>query len=268
MPPIRSTLHHHLHIPDRIPLPTCLPRLPRFPPPALRLSLLLVLLLLPNPTATQSSSPILGVRAVLIPGAERRGERLPYDDPTATALYRLEGLQRGATYEVKISYPGTTPTAFAMEMVLHSSGPPDSPPGPATAATERGGLRRLGRRPGRRRLLDTEKVIFVASHDSATMGDGAASRYATDPDLYLDPADSGPATFVRVAAARRSVTYREDVRQRPVVYNIVLDRLYFGAVPGEAGKVVSLCLLLVACVVKVAPWLAAKIANESTQHVQ
>ena len=117
----------------------------------------------------------------------------------------------------------------------------------------------------RRRLLDTEKVVFVANQTGA----GAGTTEATPAGLPGTAGrGGGQRTCVRVTAARRSVTYREDVRRRPVIFNILLDRLYFGAVPPEALKVAGFCVLLLACVVRSAPWLASNIARESTQHAQ
>ncbi|GAQ84860.1 hypothetical protein KFL_002090120 [Klebsormidium nitens] len=56
------------------------------------------------------------------------------------ALYELKGLKKQQGYEVKISFPGTVPATYHIELV---------------------GEEREDTRAGRRRLLDTEKLVFT-----------------------------------------------------------------------------------------------------------
>eukprot|EP00850_Spirogloea_muscicola_P022147 SM000279S10393 [mRNA] locus=s279:4649:5462:- [translate_table: standard] len=66
----------------------------------------------------------------------------------AQRVYALAGLAAGRSYEVKISYPGFLGVVFSVRM-LAAETPPSPSVGRAGAV-------------GRRRLLDTEKLVFQA----------------------------------------------------------------------------------------------------------
>ena len=146
--------------------------------------------------------------------------------------YRLQDLEVGASYELRISYPATTPARFFMSMA--SSFSSSSHETLSDALSLPGKKRR--RRP-RRRLLDTEKIIFTSDTTTA------------DVLITAEPGGVFPSHLAHLY-------------MRPVIYNIVLEKLHLG-VPQEAWEMILLCVILVAVSVAIAPWLLEKIVQEA-----
>ena len=158
----------------------------------IRLILLLFLLGLEEGTLFFASASIdipgvTGMKSVtLTPDQPVNNIRMPSYDGELRLLF--EGLSPNSQYDIKISYPGTTPTHFVFSK--------------ADDLVHKEGLRR-------RRLLDTEKYRIVTTGSNANV-----------PPMYLH-------------TTRYGVSYDAKIEQRPVVFNIVLETLVFGAIPKE-----------------------------------
>ncbi|XP_032222348.1 uncharacterized protein LOC5521338 isoform X2 [Nematostella vectensis] len=95
-------------------------------------------------------------------------------------LYRLHNLEKEVQYELRISYPATTPSEFLIKLLDDEDHSP----------------------PSKRRLLNTEKISFVI--------------------------DKGYNMFAQVTAVRTGHPNSLDSLNNPVVYSIVVERLYVG----------------------------------------
>ena len=140
-----------------------------------------------------------GMKSVtLTPDQPVNNIRMPSYDGELRLVF--EGLSPNSQYDIKISYPGTTPTQFVFSK--------------ADELVHKEGLRRR-----RRRLLDTEKYRIITTGSSANV-----------PPLYLH-------------TKRYGVSYDAKIEQRPVVFNIVLETLVFGAIPKETMALVVFLFL-------------------------
>lgn len=151
----------------------------------LALAALLARPLLPAPLAAR-----LAARRArrLRPGGRLRGERLPLGE---AARYAVEGLEEGASYELRVSWPG--PAAVRWEFALEGAPPRGHP---------------------RRALLDADKLVFSAPRGAPgaavvvavralPASPAAAARRAVEYDVALDRALAGalPVSVLPVAAA-------------------------------------------------------------------
>lgn len=138
---------------------------------------------------------------VLNVGEELWQETLPLQ--MGQRLYQLRGLKASMWYEVKISYPASIPTSFSIEL-------------------KRGKVDLVSNM--RRRLLNTEKLIFKADSDMLS---------------------SYNEVHVLVSAKPEGIVAKPHVQERPyIMFNIVCDELSLG-IPHKAwcvGILVFLCM--------------------------
>ena len=186
---------------------------------------------------------------LLVAGTELRNEMIRPGMGQVNA-YTLGGLEASAEYEARISYPATMPARFTMKVLWGSgsdAGGVDAGGDKAEGQMPDRGRATTGRRRTRRRmLLDTEKVVF-----SAEPSVGASERVARP--------------LLEVYAEAEGVSYLEELRHRPVVYNIILEKHHLGLTL-ENWKMIGACIVLVAISCRVAPWLADRIVQEATAH--
>ncbi|XP_058083986.1 uncharacterized protein LOC131231710 [Magnolia sinica] len=139
---------------------------------------------------------------VLNVGEELRQEQLPFR--MGYRLYQLHGLKASMWYEVKISYPASIPASFSIQLKRDKSDLQFNM---------------------KRRLLNTEKLIFKA--DSNNMHSGQGEVHVL---VIVEPA---------------GVVAKPHVHERQfVIFNIVCDELSFG-IPRKAwwvGMLAFLCL--------------------------
>ncbi|KAK9141993.1 hypothetical protein Syun_011393 [Stephania yunnanensis] len=143
-------------------------------------------------------------RGALMVGEELWKESLPLR-VGSSRIYQLHGLKPLKWYEVKISYPASIPASFSIQL--------------------RRGESLMGLYKTRR-LLNTEKLIFMADGDQLSESGGG---------LYV-LVSVEPASFV----AFPNVQERQDV-----IYNIVCDELLLYGITHKAfwvGVLVLLCL--------------------------
>eukprot|EP01111_Echinosteliopsis_oligospora_P005778 TRINITY_DN1944_c0_g1_i2.p1 TRINITY_DN1944_c0_g1~~TRINITY_DN1944_c0_g1_i2.p1 ORF type:complete len:151 (-),score=34.99 TRINITY_DN1944_c0_g1_i2:27-479(-) len=128
-----------------------------------------------------------------------------------TALYELHNIRPNSHYEVRISYPATTPTSFDMEFLE-----------PKSEST------------GTRDILNTEKIMFTTDSSGYIVG-------------REQPKES---KYYQVKATAKEAGVATDPSNPPhssVVFNIVLETLLYGA-PYELTKMVPVILGLVVLV--------------------
>jgi len=108
--------------------------------------------------------------------------------PGESVIYALDGLEPNSHYEVRISYPATSPTEFSISFVNQ-----------VEFKTSR-------------QLLNIEKLMFQTDEEAKVVG------FAKTTENYL----------VKVSATYSGVSTIAGADKRPVVYNIVLETLFFG----------------------------------------
>ncbi len=129
----------------------------------------------------------------------------------ATAVFQVASLLPAAAYEVKISYAASTPAAFAMWLRLEE--PEEFPrrsnvDEPAVSPSDNAATASRHQQQ-RRQLLNTEKLVFRA------------------------PATPTTAVFVHVTARPEAVPAPDVPAPRHVQFNIAVERLALGCVPGR-----------------------------------
>eukprot|EP00850_Spirogloea_muscicola_P018205 SM000164S02267 [mRNA] locus=s164:320074:320786:+ [translate_table: standard] len=132
-----------------------------------------------------AASPNTELRA----GSELQDEELALSGGgSAQRVYALAGVAAGRSYEVKISYPGFLGVVFSIRMLAAEKQPPP-------IADNRAGA------VGRRRLLDTEKLVFRAPSPAIT-ADPASPAVAHEPTV-TQPRVEVSAAFVGVVSPGR-----------------------------------------------------------------
>ena len=143
---------------------------------------------------------------ILKPDIPVNNVQMPSYDGEAKIVFT--NLVPNTKYDIKISYPGTTPTQFIFlkpeELVQHSQGNNNV---------------RLRRRR-RRRLLDTEKYGIVTTKQTSNM----------DP-IYLHTEKYG-------------VSYDENIEKRPIRFNIVLETVVLGIIPKETFSLIVFIIIV------------------------
>eukprot|EP00742_Colponemidia_sp_Colp-10_P008947 GILJ01009721.1.p1 GENE.GILJ01009721.1~~GILJ01009721.1.p1 ORF type:complete len:234 (+),score=26.31 GILJ01009721.1:142-843(+) len=116
-----------------------------------------------------------------------------------------EHLVANKSYEVRVSYPGTMSAAFSLQWAR---------------------LDGVSQHRQMRRLLNTEKLVFWTGPNSEILG----ASQPVEGRYYLI-----------VSAERDSPSYDRKIMQKPILYNIVLESLLYGA-PYDSIKLVVLGL--------------------------
>ncbi|XP_022936341.1 uncharacterized protein LOC111442991 [Cucurbita moschata] len=137
-------------------------------------------------------------------GEELWRETLPLQ--MGSRLYHLQGLKPDMWYEVKISYPGSMPASFSLELKRDLTSPVDKKS---------------------RKLLDTEKLIFKAE----------------SMNLHGDQVDTHVLVSVISEGVVALSTARE---RDSIIFNIVCDELLIGIPHEAwgVGGLVIICLIL------------------------
>ncbi|KAJ4462614.1 hypothetical protein PAPYR_606 [Paratrimastix pyriformis] len=131
-----------------------------------------------------------------------------------TLYYSLEGLKPGSRYEIRISYPATSPTDFHLEIVR-----------PLTLSAP------LSVKPPGRVPANIEKI-------------------EVDPaELVVEGPNGGSVpSWVRVWATYNGFSVVPGAAERPVIFNIVAEPLVLGSVPHTALRMGALVLCcVIAC---------------------
>eukprot|EP01112_Ceratiomyxa_fruticulosa_P007084 TRINITY_DN1829_c0_g1_i1.p1 TRINITY_DN1829_c0_g1~~TRINITY_DN1829_c0_g1_i1.p1 ORF type:complete len:199 (+),score=41.07 TRINITY_DN1829_c0_g1_i1:317-913(+) len=148
--------------------------------------------------------------------------------PGSTIVYKLEQLQASSHYEVRISYPATSPTDFIIQLVTEDSETFDTG----------------------RDLLNTEKVMFQTDSKGKILGKFPSSPLS---QTTLQP------PYVIVTAKYAGVSYLPNMEKEEVVYDIVLETLLKGA-PFDVIKIAVVVVLgLIFVVAVVIPQLLPKL---------
>ena len=214
------------------------------------------------------------LEACLAPNEERKGAYVVYGSAIS---FCVRDLQPDSTYELKVSYPASQPARFKLS--LAEGGPIRSaPPGrraeiehnidgntpqarrllasiPRTDPTQiqsdldaaedvMGEGDAVMFRSRGRRLLDTEKLVFATGPSSHSDADITILH----PDL---PPGGLPSShvYLRVEAAPGSPTVRPGGMPAGVAFNLKLDPVFLGVIPGTA---LGLIPAMVAVVIVVA----------------
>lgn len=129
--------------------------------------------------------------------------------------YELLGLKAGHQYEARVSYSARLPAKVTLQLAGITSG--HSTLGFA-----------------RRRLLDTEKIVFQVSPDGSVLGHPRPllllSAHASSP--HRDGPGGGP---------------------QQLVYNILVQELWLG-VPTDTFPLISFAVVLLVAVILLLPW--------------
>lgn len=218
-------------------------------------------------TVSRASVPL---EACLAPGEELVGAFVAFGSAVS---FCVRDLAPDSAYELKVSYPASRPAHF--ELSLIQGGPfRSAPPGHRTdeedaadvaaavagrhllaagqpAADEAEGAPAAAAFPvvRGRRLLDTEKLVFSTTRGPPGSGGGGGSVWVQHPDL---PAGGAPASSVllRVAATPGSPgTALPPHAPTGAAFNLRLDPLYGGVVPGSALALVPVMAAVVGLVV-------------------
>ncbi|KAL2611867.1 hypothetical protein R1flu_023559 [Riccia fluitans] len=132
-------------------------------------------------------------------GEERKQDRLPLRGGGGKCVYELLDLKESFSYEVKISYPASIPSRFSLSLAK---------------------ARSTGNKFLRRRLLDTEKVIFSVDREN---------------DVEIPPEEGGFEVLMLVTVEPAGVVGQADMEEQAfVVYNIMLEEVRFGGIPVQA----------------------------------
>lgn len=140
--------------------------------------------------------------------------------------YCLRELSPDSSYELRVSYPATQPTLFTL--TLFEADP------------------LAGHLPGRathgRKLLDTEKLVFATDEQGRVLHPA------------LSAATPAERVWLRVAASPLGVSH---LGQRAgTQYNLALDPVYLGVIPGTARPIIGAAVLTVVVLIATAWWLA------------
>ncbi|KAL4422611.1 hypothetical protein ABPG75_008808 [Micractinium tetrahymenae] len=175
---------------------------------------------------------------ILKPDTPRRAESAPIGGEPVR--YRPVGLQQGAGYEVRVSFPGTIPVRLRLWLEA-----------PAAGSGSNGGLagsRRelwLGSGGGRggRKLLDAEKIVFSTDAQGCVWLEGEGRAFsAVDVMLRAEP-------WGRWRHPQQA--------PKQLVYDIVLERSTLG-VPHSALPVLLCAVVLALLAAAAVPWWAGK----------
>ena len=149
-----------------------------------------------NPPSLSTLVPDASIdnERILLQGRERIGHK----------FYILEKLRPNTNYEIKISYPATTPTKFEMDLL------------PLTFLDKHRGATRT--------ILNTEKLMFRTD----------------EKGLLAFVSSSGP-YLVRIIARHAGISHDYNNFQSQVEFNIVLSTLTWG-VPGEVAKLAMIII--------------------------
>eukprot|EP00123_Amoebidium_parasiticum_P011359 comp20673_c0_seq1/m.26846 comp20673_c0_seq1/g.26846 ORF comp20673_c0_seq1/g.26846 comp20673_c0_seq1/m.26846 type:complete len:177 (-) comp20673_c0_seq1:105-635(-) len=123
---------------------------------------------------------------------------------TKVFFYFLDDLDPSTSYELRISYPATMPTDFEMVIIDRPKEVPSN--------------------PTRRRLLNTERIRI------------------DPPDTQISAGSQRHQCWVRVTARHTGVSFRPELQNPPVVYNIVVASLILG-VPTDALGLVGVAVV-------------------------
>lgn len=186
-----------------------------------------------------------GTRTTLYPDRELIGEQLrPVGyasrvDAPEKLVYELKGLQPNQHYEVRISYPGSTPSKFVLAWASSSS--TEDVPKLLTG----------------RDLLDTEKIMFVTDERGGILSgrDSLGRSFGSG-----DETNSRGSIRIEVTAEYSSVSYMEI--QTPITFNIVLETL-FHDIPMPVFRIVVIVVVSLAVAIASIPRLRRLIASGS-----
>ena len=126
--------------------------------------------------------------------------------------YQLLGLKAGHQYEARVSYPASLPARVTLQLTGITS----------TAAF------------ARRRLLDTEKIIFRVSPDGSVAGHPR-------PLLLLTAHSSSPHRDGPGGGSQQ------------LIYNILVQELWL-VVPTDTFPLISFAVLLLVVILLILPW--------------
>jgi len=170
-------------------------------------------------------------RGTLWVGQERRGEQLAvrghHHPPVMGASYLIGGLQSGASYEVRLSYPATNPVEFNVWFTTSEEG--------------------LHRRGTTRSLLNVAQHRFTVPQVATREPRGAAVLL---PEDRSDRVDEEQQLVMLVSAVREGVPAPGMSDDGIVRYNIVVEQLTsLGGVPIRSWNVAVLLVFMTALAV-------------------
>ncbi|KAL9645857.1 hypothetical protein ABK040_003587 [Willaertia magna] len=153
-------------------------------------------------------------------GKELRGEIIHLNSNnnynTVEKLYEIIGLTNtGKKYEVRISYPSFMPAIFNIHLLSERE-----------VLERRKRIERNGKKPYRT-LMNVEKIIFRESNQ------------------LKGEVNNNNKRFVLVEVKRESISFRSDIQNEDISYNIVVEELLFGFIPKDSISLGIVALLLI-----------------------
>ena len=179
----------------------------------------------------------------LRPGDAPRDCELPH---AHTLDIPLVGLARGAAYELRVNWPAVGPGKFTVwvDDLEDSDG---GPRGSGSSGSGDGGggggggkqdeVRRQRRqRRRRRRLLDADKFVFRApavTQDAGSLGFGHGEAGVEGEN------DGTVSLWGHVRVDKEGVSWDPDVENRPVRFNLLVERVYWGVLPARTARLIA-----------------------------
>lgn len=207
-------------------------------PPAWRWGLFAALLaVLPSKCLAQLEH-LSGAR-ILQPGSPLLAESAPIGGEPIR--YRPVGLQQGAGYEVRVSFPGTIPVRLRLWLAGPAGDGSSSSSGASSGARRELRVGSAGR--GGRKLLDAEKVVFSTDAQGRVWLQGEGHAFS--------------AVDVMLRAEPWGRWRQPEQAPKQLVFDIVLERSTLG-VPHSALPLLLAAVALVLLAAAAVPWWAAR----------
>jgi hypothetical protein len=143
-----------------------------------------------------------------------------------TLLVALQGLvDDSSTYELRLSYPGTPPTQFAMDL------DPREDTG--------------------RRLLDSERIIFTATSHGTRRSDWPAA----DAEVLLGPLRAST-RVVRLHATPVAALHPDEARDQWQHCHVVMSLrpVTWGTLPVDTMPLIAFCTVLIPTALAITHW--------------